>query len=101
MFGNASWMSWALYTFFESPRASLPFWLVLAEFSRTTTVGKLLMLTIPVTIFGIMRYEALIFQDKTEAPEKLLLSDKALVGVALLWVILVYWVLYSGISVVQ
>jgi 4-hydroxybenzoate polyprenyltransferase len=101
MFANASWMSWALFTFFESPRASLPFWLVLAELSRTTTIGKLLMLTIPVTIFGIMRYEGLIFQGKSETPEKLLLTDKALITAVFLWVILVYWVLYSGITVIQ
>lgn len=99
MFGNASWMSWALFTFFESPRASLPFWLVLAELSKTTTIGKLLMLTIPVTIFGIMRYESLIFNGKSETPEKLLLTDTALVSTAIIWVALVYWVLYSGISV--
>lgn len=99
MFGNASWMSWALFTFFESPKASIPFWLLLAELSRTTTIGKFLMLTIPVTIFGIMRYEFLIFEGKSETPEKLLLTDRALIITVLLWVVLVYWVLYSGISV--
>lgn len=99
MFGSASWMSWALFTFFESPKASLPFWLTLAELSRTTTINKLLMLTIPVTIFGIMRYEALIFEGRSESPEKLLLTDKALIIAVSLWVILVYWVLYSGVSV--
>jgi len=99
MFGNASWMSWALYTFFESPKAALPFWLVLAELSKTTTINKLLMLTIPVTIFGIMRYQSLIFAGKSETPEKLLLTDKALITTVILLVIMVYWVLYSGISV--
>ncbi|KKQ92146.1 MAG: Prenyltransferase UbiA [Microgenomates group bacterium GW2011_GWC1_39_7b] len=99
MFGNASWMSWALFTFFESPKATLPFWLVLAELSRTTTINKLLMFTIPVTIFGIMRYEYLIFEGKSETPEKLLLSDRPLIVAVAIWVILVYWVLYSGISV--
>ncbi len=99
MFGNASWMSWALYTFFESPKASLPFWLVLAEISKTTTVNKLLMATIPIVIFGIMRYESLIFEDKSEAPEKVLLTDKGLIVAVTLWVSIVYWVLYSGISV--
>lgn len=100
MFGNASWMSWALFTFFESPKAALPFWLVLAELSRTTTINKLLMLTIPVTIFGIMRYESLIFANRSETPERLLLTDKSLIIAISLWMILVYWVLYSGISVV-
>lgn len=99
MFGNATWMSWSLYTFFESPKAALPFWLALAELSRATTIDKLMMLTIPVVIFGIMRYEALIFEGKSEAPEKLLLTDKALLIAVGLWVTLVYWILYSGVSV--
>lgn len=99
MFGNASWMSWALFTFFESPKATMPFWLVLAELSRTTTINKLLMFTIPVTIFGIMRYESLIFENRSETPERLLLTDKSLIITVGLWVLLVYWVLYSGISV--
>lgn len=99
MFANASWMSWSLFTFFESPKAALPFWLVLAELSRTTTINKLLMLTIPITIFGIMRYESLIFEDRSETPERLLLTDKSLIFTVLLWVITVYWVLYTGVSV--
>lgn len=99
MFGNATWMSWALYTFFESPRASIPFWLVLAEVSKTTTIAKLLMLTIPVAILGVMRYESLIFEGKTETPEKLLLTDKMLIITIVLWLGLVSWVLYGGVSV--
>lgn len=99
MFGNATWMSWSLYTFFESPKASLDFWLVLAEVSRATTVNKLMMATIPIVIFGLMRYEALIFEGKSEAPEKLLLTDKALLIAVTLWVIVVYWIMYSGIAV--
>jgi len=99
MFGNASWMSWALFTFFESPKASLPFWMALAELSRTTTIDKLLMSTIPITIFGIMRYESLIFEGKSETPEKLLLTDRLLIIAVTLWVSVVYWVLYSGVAV--
>lgn len=99
MFGNATWMSWSLYTFFESPKATLSFWMALAELSRATTIDKLMMLTIPVVIFGIMRYEALIFEGKSEAPEKLLLTDKGLIIAIGLWILLVYWIIYSGISV--
>jgi 4-hydroxybenzoate polyprenyltransferase len=98
MFGNAAWLSWALFTFFESPRLNLPVWLFLAEISRTTTVNKLLMITIPVAIFGIMRYESLIFKDQAEAPEKVLLTDKALMISVGLWTSLVIWIIYSGIS---
>ncbi len=98
MFGNAAWMSWALFTFFESPTTSRGVWLFLAELSRTTAISKLLMATIPVVIFGIMRYEALIFENKSEAPEKLLLTDKSLVAAALLWIGMVVWILYGGVA---
>jgi 4-hydroxybenzoate polyprenyltransferase len=99
MFGNAAWMSWALYTFFESPKASLPVWLFLAELSKATTINKLLMLTIPVTIFGIMRYESLIFEGKSEAPEKLLLTDKPLIASVVIWVTMIFWIIYSGAAI--
>jgi len=98
MFGNAAWMSWALFTFFESPKASLPVWLLLAELSKTTTVDKLLMITIPVTIFGIMRYQSLIFEGRSEAPEKLLLRDIPLVTSVIIWAFLVVSILYGGPS---
>lgn len=98
MFGNAAWMSWALFTFFESPQASTPVWLVLAELSRTTAINKLLMITIPVVIFGIMRYQSLIFEGKSEAPEKLLLKDISLISSVILWIALVVWIIYGGVS---
>lgn len=98
MFANAAWISWALYTFFESPTVDLSFWLRLADLSRATTISKLLMATIPVVIFIIMRYEAVIFSDKGEAPEKILLTDKALVGSIILWTAMVAFILYGGIA---
>jgi len=101
MFANAAWMSWTLFTFFESPAASLPVWLFLAELSRTTAISKLLMITVPLVIFGIMRYESLIFENRSEAPEKLLLTDKQLIISVVLWLAVVVWILYSGISSVS
>lgn len=99
MFGNAAWMSWALFTFFESPRVSTSLWILLAELSKAAAINKLLMVTIPFTIFGIMRYENLIFENRSEAPEKLLLTDIPLVTSVLLWVGLVIWILYGGIAI--
>jgi hypothetical protein len=100
MFGNAAWMSWSLFTFFESPPANLPIWLFLAEISRTTTINKLLMITTPVVIFGIMRYESLIFENRSESPEKLLLTDRSLIVSVLLWLGLVVAILYGGLTLI-
>lgn len=98
MFGNAAWMSWALFTFYESPRVTSNIWIFLAEFSNTTSINKLLMITIPVTIFAIMRYESLIFKDQAEAPEKVLLTDKGLIASIAIWVGLVIGILYGGVA---
>ncbi len=98
MFGNAAWMSWALFTFFEPTQTTTHVWLFLAELSKATAINKLLMVTIPITIFGIMRYENLIFQGRAEAPEKLLLTDKALVTSVILWVMVVTFILYGGVA---
>jgi len=100
MFGNATWMSWALFTFFESPPANLKLWLFLAEISKATTINKLLMATIPVVIFIIMRYEALIFEDRSEAPEKVLLTDKSLVISIIIYLIMVVAILYGGTATI-
>jgi 4-hydroxybenzoate polyprenyltransferase len=98
MFGSAAWMSWALFTFFESPPATMRVWLFLAEISRATAINKMMMITIPVVIFGIMRYESLIFEGRSEAPEKLLLKDKSLMTSILIWTGMVIWIIYGGIS---
>lgn len=97
MFGSAAWISWALFTFFESPQTPNTLWIFLAELSKTTTINKLLMITIPVTIFGVMRYQSLIFEGRAEAPEKILLKDISLVSSVLLWVGLVVGILYGGV----
>jgi decaprenyl-phosphate phosphoribosyltransferase len=99
MFGNAAWMSWSLFTFFESPKATIPVWLILAEISRTTTINKLMMITIPLSIFAIMRYQSLIFEEKSESPERLLLTDKPLILSLALWMLLILYILYSGVSI--
>ena len=44
MFGSAAWLSWALCTFYESPRVVTNLWIFLAELSNTASINKLLML---------------------------------------------------------
>ena len=41
----------------------------------------------------------LIFEGKSEAPENFLLTDKALLTAVILWISIVYWIIYSGVSV--
>ena len=96
MFATTAWLSWALFTFFESPPLTTQTWLFFAQLSRVITINKLLMVTIPFVIFGIMRYLKLIYEgSRTESPEKVLLSDFPLLASLTLWLVLVVGILYG------
>ncbi|MBU1127103.1 UbiA prenyltransferase family protein [Patescibacteria group bacterium] len=97
MFANSAWLAYALFTFFapppiirEKPDALLKLPLAFSG------INKWLMITIPVVIFGIMRYLKIIYEgEKAESPEKALLSDKALLISVIIWAFLVVVILYG------
>lgn len=96
MFATSSFLSWALYTFNfyeQAGPATLRFnWQVV---SRTLTIDKWLMATIPIVIFGIMRYIRIIYDGaRAETPERVFLSDKPLLASVALWSFVVVMVLY-------
>ncbi|MBI4033063.1 MAG: UbiA prenyltransferase family protein [Candidatus Blackburnbacteria bacterium] len=101
MFATASWVSWSLFTFFFEEgrdfyisRAVSPS--LLDELPLTILgSGKLLMLTIPVVIFGVMRYLRLVYEgSRAETPERVLTTDKPLLTALLLWGAIVVSVIY-------
>lgn len=95
VFATSSFISWALFTFnyYELYQPLVPSSLVLL--SRTLTINKWLMATIPVVIFGIMRYIFIIYDGaRAETPEKVILSDLPLVMTVAVWGALVIGVLY-------
>ena len=54
------------------------------------------MLTLPLVIFGIMRYLQLVYEEnRGEAPADLLLKDKTLLVTVFLWFISVKFVFYA------
>lgn len=101
MFATASWLSWSLFTFFKggesdfylSQRINPQF---LDEIPLTILgSGKLLMITIPIVIFGIMRYLRIIYEgSRAESPERVLVTDKPLLTALFLWMLVVFIVLY-------
>ncbi len=97
MFAASAWLSWALFTFFESTPIVLesPALYRLLPLTISGT-NKWLMITIPFVIFGIMRYQSIAYQgSKAESPERVLLSDKPLLGSVLFWGILIIWIIYG------
>lgn len=98
MFANSAWIAYALYTFFAPPPPigqRLPF---LADLPLTFAgINKWLMATIPIVIFGIMRYLKIIHEGtpRAESPEKVLLDDKTLLITVMIWLFLVVVIMYG------
>ncbi|KKT36188.1 MAG: UbiA prenyltransferase [Candidatus Collierbacteria bacterium GW2011_GWA1_44_12] len=97
MFSTATWITYALFTF-NHPRIvpdgrALS---LLAILPRTLASEKWMMVTIPLVVYGIMRYLQLIYEkNEGESPEKILLSDKPLIITVVLWMISVVGIIYD------
>jgi 4-hydroxybenzoate polyprenyltransferase len=97
IFANSTWMAYALFTFFSIPPAinqKITFW---ADLPLTLAgINKWLMVTIPIVIYGVMRYMNIIYQgSRAESPENVLLSDKPLLITAFVWGIMVVGIIYG------
>ena len=97
MFANTTWLAYALFTFmypaFIFRGKAL---IILADLPSTLHSEKWLMITIPVVIYGVMRYLHLIYEsNKGESPEMVLISDKPILGAVIIWGIMVIGILYG------
>lgn len=98
MFASSTWLSWALFTFFESPPIILKPTILYSVLPLTIAgSNKFLMLTIPLVIYGIMRYLRIVYGgSKAESPERVLLSDKPLLATIILWGVMIILVIYGA-----
>lgn len=97
MFANSTWMTYALFTFIERPPIEGWLWQrPLMRFLPEIGERKWLMATIPLVIYGIMRYTQLIYEKKEgESPERVLLSDLPLLITVGFWIVLVVIIIYG------
>lgn len=97
MFANTTWLTYALFAFLQPPIIPQGRLLsLMADLPRAFINQKLLMITVPIVIYGVMRYLQLIYEKgEGESPEKVLLSDKPLLGAVFLWGIMVVAVIYG------
>ena len=96
MFATATWLTYALFAF-QQPRITPNSFFSQFFYGFTPRVEdtKWFMITIPFVIFGVMRYLYLIYEKREgESPERILLSDKPLLLVVVLWALIVYTILY-------
>lgn len=96
MFANTTWLTYALFSFlhpaFQAEGKVLKLFSLLP---RTLIAEKWLMITVPVVIYGVMKYMQLIYEStKGESPHKVLLSDRTLITTVGLWGVMVIFLLY-------
>lgn len=96
MFANTTWLTYALFSFlhpaFQPEGKVLQLFVLLP---RTLVAEKWLMITVPVVIFGVMRYMQLIYESaKGESPHRVLFSDKTILATVGLWGVMVIFLLY-------
>ncbi len=97
MFANATWLTYALFAFQnEFVRPDVRFGNLYALLPKTLHSQKLLMLTLPFVIFGVMRYLQLVYEDnKGESPELVLLRDKVLLSTVAAFGVSVMFIIYG------
>lgn len=97
MFANATWLTYALFAFQDQGvRPDLRYTDFYTFLPRTLQSQKLLMLSLPFVIFGVMRYLQLVYEsNQGESPEKVLLNDKPLLTTVLIFGAVVMLVTYG------
>lgn len=97
MFATTTWLTYALFTFnaeelIERTDRLAGFYGLLP---RTLQSTKLLMLTVPFVIVGVMRYLQLVYEDNQgESPERVLLRDRPLLATVFCFGLLVMFIIY-------
>ncbi len=96
MFANATWLSYAIFSFNYSPVKPQGLLLSLYTiFPKTFNYEKLMMITVPLVIYGVMRYLQLVYeQNRGESPERVLLSDQPLIAAILLYGLTTFTIIY-------
>lgn len=93
MMGTATLITYSLFTFNSPEAQGKEFFATLLP--STLAKPKLLMVTIPIVVYGVFRYLYLVFEKKEgQSPEKILLSDRPLFFSVLLWFITIVFLLY-------
>lgn len=96
MFANSTWLAYALFTFLQPPIAARQRLVGLFDnFDLPLGQAKYLMATIPVVIYGVMRYLYIIYEKKEgESPERVLLTDRPLLITVVIWLVMVIGIIY-------
>jgi len=96
MFANSTWLTYAFFAFLQPPiQARRVVSIFLGGFELPFAEAKYLMATVPVVLYGVMRYLYIIYEKKEgESPARVILTDTPLLTSVLLWIIMVVGIIY-------
>ncbi len=96
MFATATWVTYAMFAFVQPPIAPHKIFVqALTNYLPQPLESKWIMLTVPLVIYGVMRYLYLIYEKREgESPERVLLSDIPLLSTVLVWGVLIVGLIY-------
>ncbi len=92
-FATATIIAYSTYTY--SPEANAVSTQLFAHIFPTFETRKLMMITIPLVVYGIARYSQLLYEKaEGERPEQLITTDVPLITTILLWGVIVISLIY-------
>lgn len=97
MFANSTWLTYALFVFQQPPINLIRsrFVDLFVDSTLPYIEAKFLMVTVPIVIYGVMRYLYIIYEKREgESPEKVLLKDTPLLSAVVLWLVLILFIIY-------
>jgi len=94
VFASATFLSYVYFTFLSTVSSDGVFFHGYTNYVLTVIGRKWMMLTVPFVLYGIMRYLQLVYTSKGLL-SKIILSDKALLTTAVLWFMMVLFVVYG------
>ena len=97
IFATSTWLSYSLFTFqYQFIRHDQNLSILYPNLPKVLRPEKLLMLTVPLAILGIMRYLQLIYEkNRGESPARVLVEDKVLLTLVFLMGIMIVFILYG------
>lgn len=95
MFATSAWLTYAIFAFQQPPVVLKPHLFKLISSTLPLVETKYLMATVPLVIYGVMRYLYVIYEKlEGESPERVLLTDAPLLLAVLLWLSSVILIIY-------
>ena len=96
MFANSTWLTYALFAFLQPPIITKQ---IVSQFFIDLNIpfgqAKFLMATVPVVIYGVMRYLYIIYEKREgESPERVLITDTPILITVTIWFMMVIGIIY-------